>query len=158
MIMRSAMRARRSMRHGPSPRTRLPKKHLTVDEALIALLIGAMDANQHVSAEEAARAHNIIWSMKRFRRKSGESVGRLIADARARIETHRPVPVIAAAARAIPRRLRLPVFAVCADLLLVDGKLEAVEGRFLTRLGKDLAVDTTMLDAILEVMRIKNSA
>jgi hypothetical protein len=131
---------------------------LTVDEALIALLIGAMDANEHVSAEEAARAHNIIWSMKRFRRRSGESVGRLIADMRTRIDTHGPSPIIAAAARAIPAKLRLPAFAVCADLLLVDGKLEAAERRFLTRLGKDLAVETTMLGSILEVMRIKNSA
>lgn len=124
----------------------------------MALLIGAMDANEHVSADEAARAHNIIWSMKRFRQKSGERVGRLIADARTRIETHGPVPVITAAARVIPRQLRLPVFAVCADLLLVDGKLESAEGRFLTRLGKDLAVDRPMLGAILEVMRIKNGA
>ena len=146
------------MPHGPSPRTPLPKKDLTVDEAVIALLIGAMDANQHVSAEEAARAHNIIWSMKRFRRRSGESVGRLIADMRTRIETQGPSAVISAAARAIPAKLRLPVFAVSADLLLVDGKLEAPERRFLTRLGKDLAVDTTMLGAILDVMRIKNSA
>jgi hypothetical protein len=117
-----------------------------------------MEANQHVSAEEAARAHNIIWSMKRFRRKSGESVGRLIAEVRVRIETHGPVAVIAAAAGAIPPRLRLPAFAVCADLLLVDGKLEPAERRFLTRLAADLAVSKRTLGAILDVMLIKNGA
>ena len=41
------------------------------DDAFIALLIAAMDASGHVSAEEAARAHNIIWSMRRFRHRSG---------------------------------------------------------------------------------------
>jgi tellurite resistance protein len=158
MITRSAAHARRSPPQRRSPRTQQPKRRLTVDEALIALLIGAMDANEHVSANEAARTHNIIWSMKQFRRKSGDSVGRLIADARRRIETQGATPVITAAARAIPRRLRLPVLAVCADLLLVDGKLEANERRFLAQLGKDLAVDTSLLGTILDVMRIKNSA
>jgi len=51
---------------------------LDADDAFIALLIGAMDASGHVSAEEAARAHDIIWSMRRFRHRSGETVGRKI--------------------------------------------------------------------------------
>ena len=33
------------------------RKKLEVDEALIALFIGAMDANHHVAREELARAH-----------------------------------------------------------------------------------------------------
>jgi hypothetical protein len=53
-------------------------KRLELDEALIALFIGAMNANDHVAREELARAHHLIWSTKRFRRKSGETVGRLI--------------------------------------------------------------------------------
>jgi len=52
-------------------------KRLDLDEALIALFIGAMNANDHVAREELARAHHLIWSTKRFRRKSGETVGRL---------------------------------------------------------------------------------
>ncbi len=51
---------------------------LDADDAFIALLIAAMDASGHVSAEEAARAHNIIWSMRRFRHRSGDTVGRKI--------------------------------------------------------------------------------
>jgi hypothetical protein len=43
----------------------------------LALFIGAMDANRHVAREELARAHHLIWSTNRFRRKSGETVGRL---------------------------------------------------------------------------------
>lgn len=53
-------------------------KTLELDEALIALFIGAMDANHHVAREELARAHHLIWSTKRFRRKSGETLGRLV--------------------------------------------------------------------------------
>lgn len=51
-------------------------RRLSLDEAFIALLIGAMDANGRVSRDELARAHHLIWSMKRYRRKSGEHVGR----------------------------------------------------------------------------------
>jgi hypothetical protein len=41
-------------------------KRLKLDEALIALFIGAMNANGHVAREELARAHHLIWSTKRF--------------------------------------------------------------------------------------------
>jgi hypothetical protein len=50
-----------------------PVRSLKLDEALIALFIGAMDANGHVAREELARAHHLIWSTRRFRRKSGET-------------------------------------------------------------------------------------
>jgi hypothetical protein len=72
--------------------------NLTLDEAFVGLLIAAMDANRHVSREEAARAHHIIWSMKRFRRKSGESVGRLIERMRTSVETHGSAATTIAAA------------------------------------------------------------
>jgi hypothetical protein len=41
-------------------------KRLELDEALIALFIGAMDANHHVAREELARAHHLIWSTSGF--------------------------------------------------------------------------------------------
>lgn len=145
-------------RHRSPRRARQTIPRLTLDEAFIALLLGAMDANQHVSREEAARAHHIIWSMKRFRRKSGDSVGRLIDAMRTLIEDHGALPVIAAAARVIPARLRLAAYAVSADLILADGKLEGAERRFLERLGRDLALDREALAGILDAMLVKNSA
>ncbi len=39
---------------------------LEVDEAVIALFIGAMNANGHGAREELARAHHLIWSTRRF--------------------------------------------------------------------------------------------
>jgi hypothetical protein len=51
---------------------------LDTDGAFIALLIAAMDASGHVSPEEAARAHHIIWSTRRFRHRSGDAVGKKI--------------------------------------------------------------------------------
>ena len=131
---------------------------LTVDQAVIAVLIAAMDANQHVSPEEAARAHHIIWSMRRFRRKSGETVDRLIETIRDRIEEDGMSAVLQQAARTIPARLRPSAFAVAVDLMLADTKLEREERQFVTRLATALKVRAALADDILRVMLIKNGA
>lgn len=131
---------------------------LDPDDAFIALLIAAMAANGHVSAKQAERAQHIIWSMRRFRHRSGEAVGRRIERMRTLIEKRGASPVIEAAARAIPTRLRRAAFAVAADIVLVDGRMERSEGRFLRRLAADLGLDRDGARSILDVMRIKNSA
>ena len=150
---RAGARTRRAPRPAGPPVLRF-----TVDEAFIALLLGAMDANRHVSREELARAHHIIWSMKRFRRKSGDRVGRLIDAMRTVIEAHGALPVIAAAARVIPARLRPAAFALSADLVLADGTIEPAERRFLERLGADLALGPGTAAPLLGAMLVKNSA
>jgi tellurite resistance protein len=131
---------------------------LDPDDAFIALLIVAMDASGHVSAEEAARSHNIIWSMRRFRHRSGETVGRKIERMRTLVEKHGAPSVIEAAAREIPTRLRPAAFAVAADLVLVDGRMERLEGRFLRQLAADLGLARQTAKSILDVIRLKNSA
>ena len=143
----------RSGRRGP-----LGVDRLDADDAFIALLIGAMDASGHVSAEEAARAHNIIWSMRRFRHRSGETVGRKIERMRTLVEKQGASSVIEAAARKIPTRLRQSALAVAADLVLVDGRMERLEGRFLRQLAADLGLDRRTAENILDVIRLKNSA
>ena len=135
-----------------------PVTTLDADDAFIALLIAAMEASGHTSVAEAARAHHIIWSMRRFRRRSGSSVGRRIERMRALIETHGPVPVIRASAKRIPARLRGSAFAIAADLVLVDGRMERAEAAFLRELAADLALDRRDADRILDVMRLKNRA
>ena len=62
-----------------------------------------MNANDHMAREELARAHHLIWSTRRFRRKSGETVGRLIERMKRLLEEHEPEAVMAS--RAPPRLL-----------------------------------------------------
>jgi tellurite resistance protein len=143
------------MKHPTRSRTGL--RGLDADDAFIALLIGAMDASGHVSAGEAARAHNIIWSTRRFRRRDGDEVGRRIERTKTLIEEHGVAPVIEAGARKIPRRLRSAAFAVAADLVLVDGRMERAEARFLRQLASDLGLRTALATSILDILRIKNS-
>lgn len=132
-------------------------RRLSIDEAIIAVLLAAMDANQHVSREELARAHHIIWSTRRYRRKSGERVGRLIDSMRTMVEQHGAAPVIAAAVRVIPRRLRSAVFAVTSDLVLADGTMDAAERRLLHRLASEFGIARVSATDIVKVMLVKNS-
>ena len=140
------------------PLWRERRSGLTVDQSVIAVIIAAMDANQQVSPEEAARAHHIIWSMRRFRRKSGETVNRLIETVRGRIVEDGMSAVLQQAARTVPAGLRPSAFAVAVDLMLADTKLEREERQFVTRLATDLKIRATLADDILRVMLIKNGA
>jgi tellurite resistance protein len=131
-------------------------KRLELDEALIALFIGAMDANDHVAREELARAHHLIWSTKRFRRKSGETVGRLIDRMKRLLEAQEAASVMDTAARTIPARLRPSAFAIVADLLLADGKIDARERKFLQRLAVNFNIRARVAIQVIEVMLVKN--
>ena len=148
----------RSTQRRPLRGVRHSIPRLTLDDAFIAILIGAMDANQHVSREEAARAHHIIWSMKRFRRKAGERVNRIIEAMRSLIETEGALAVITAATKVIPERLTAAAFAVSADLVLADGKIEPAERRFLERLASGLRLDRRTRDGLVRAMLVKNGA
>lgn len=130
---------------------------LELDEALIALFIAAMAANDHVSREELARAHHLIWSTRRFRRKSGETVDRLVHRMKSLVEESGPAGVIVRAGRVVPPRLRKPAFAVVADLLLADGKIDASERAFLRQLAKDLQIDSATAKSVIEAMVVKNA-
>ena len=131
-------------------------KRFELDEALIALFIGAMNANDHVAREELARAHHLIWSTKRFRRKSGETVGRLIDRMKRLVEEEEPSTVMDAAARGIPARLRPSAFAIVADLLLADGKIDARERTFLRRLAVNFNIRARVASQVIEAMLVKN--
>ena len=137
-------------------RAQSPIKRLELDEALIALFIGAMNANDHVAREELARGHHLIWSTKRFRRKSGETVGRLIDRMKKLLEEQEPAAVMEVAARGIPAKLRPSAFAIVADLLLADGKIDARERKFLRRLAVDFNIRARVANQIIEAMLVKN--
>lgn len=144
--------ARSSTEKAAGPRL----EKLVLDEALIALFIGAMDANGHVAREELARAHHLIWSTKQFRRRSGESVGRLIDRMKRLLEEQDASAVMDAAARAIPAKLRPSAFAVVADLLLADGKIDARERRFLHGVAVNFNIRARVASQVIEAMLVKN--
>lgn len=134
----------------------MTKRDAEIDRALVTLFIGAMNANRQVSAHEASRAHHLIWSTRRFRRRSGESVGRLIQRVRDDFERGDEADVVSAATTHIPAKLRKSAFAVVVDLLLDDGRMDRKEERFLRRLGTDLRLDPAVIRQVIGVMLLKN--
>jgi hypothetical protein len=46
----------------------LAVRALELDEAVIALFVGAIDANGHVAREELPALNHPLWSTRRFRR------------------------------------------------------------------------------------------
>jgi hypothetical protein len=80
----------------------------------------------------------------------------LIQDVRSLLEKSDPDEVMARAARAVPRGLRPAAFAVLADLLLADGRIDPQERRFLARVGAMLGIGSASTRRTLEVVRIKN--
>jgi tellurite resistance protein len=131
-------------------------QRIEIDDALIALFIAAMIANGHVSRQELARAHHLIWSTRRFRRKSGDAVGRLVDRAKARLESGDAASVIVAAAKRIPSPLRLPAYAIVADLLLAEGGIDAREDRFLEQLASSLRLSASRARQVVAAMVVKN--
>ena len=125
---------------------------------MIAVLIGAMDANAHVSREEAWRAHHIIWSMRRFRNRPGEDVDRQIDAVRTRMVKYGKDVVLLEAVRTLPARLRPSAFALAVDLMLADAKLESVEKRFVKQLAVKLNIQPGLANDLVRAMVIKNTA
>lgn len=136
-----------------APRSRV----LSLDEAIIAVLIGSMMANDNVSPEESERAHHVTWSMRRFRRRSGDTVGRLIGRVRERIVAEGPAVVVQQASKVIPASIRPSVLAVAADLVLVDGILQRQERQFLSELARQLKIAPALSLQNLKVIAIKNA-
>lgn len=130
---------------------------MTLDEAIVAVLMASMLANDHVSAEEAERAHHITWSMRRFRRRSGDTVGRLIGRVRERLRAGDPATIVQQAAKAIPAAQRPSVLAVAADLVLVDGTLQRQERQFLGELARQLKIAPALALQIVKVVSVKNA-
>lgn len=130
---------------------------MTLDQAIIGVLIGSMMANDHVSPEESERAHHITWSMRRFRRRSGDTVGRLIESVRQRVSVDGPAATVSQAAKVIPASIRPSVLAVAADLMLVDGTLQRQERQFLGELARQLKIAPALSLQIVKAISIKNS-
>lgn len=139
-------------------RVRHHPRRLSADEAFIALIIAAMEANNHTAPEEAARAQHIVSSMSRFHRKNAATVGRLIAAMKQMAHDYDPLEVVTVACRAIPSRLRGAAFAVVADVILVDGRVQSEERQFLRSVASQLGQSAAQTKAILSAIRLKNRA
>jgi hypothetical protein len=127
---------------------------LSVPEAIAAVMIAAMSADGIRSGEELARLTNALTTARLFRQAAGDPavVGRVAM----LLEQHGDAAMLAACARAIPPDLRPTAFAMAADLVFADGRINEREKTYVDELERILGIDDTIALQIVEVMAIKN--
>jgi hypothetical protein len=94
--------------------------------------------------------------MKLFRNRSGDVVDEIIDRVRRTIEMHGVHDVLWAGAAALDEPMRETLFAIAADLVLVDGKADSAERRFLRTLAEALSLDMEVTGRTLQVITAKN--
>ena len=98
-----------------------PLSRLSANEAFIALLVAAIETNDHASAEEAARAERAVHEVPRLRRLSRIARGRIIEEMKAAVRDHGAAAVMAAAAEHLPPALQRPALIAVAEVMATHG-------------------------------------
>ena len=129
-----------------------PLARLSTNEALIALLVTAIEANEHASPEEAARAERVVHEMARLKRLSQAARGRMIEDMKAAVRDHGTTAVMAAACAQIPPSLRYRAMVAIAEVMTTHG-LDRVESAALTDVAHRFGYSADDIAAAVEVAR-----
>jgi hypothetical protein len=104
-----------------------PLSRLSATESFIALLVAAIETNDHASAEEAARAEHVVHEVPRLRRLSGATRGRIIEEMKAAVRERGTTAVMAAASEHLPPALHRQALIAIAEVMLSHG-LDRIEG------------------------------
>lgn len=98
-----------------------PLSRLSATEAFVALLVAAIETNDHASAEEAARAERVVHDVPRLRRLSRAVRGRMIEEMKAAVRDHGAAAVMAAAAEHLPPALHRQALIAAAEVMSTHG-------------------------------------
>ena len=116
----------------------MPKRRLSSDEALIALIIAAMESSGHVAPVEAARAAELVRLMPQLRKHSRLVIDRMVERMKAYVRDHDNNAIIAAAWEAIPADARAAAVMTVIAVLMSDHRLQRAESAFLLKLSDAL--------------------
>lgn len=126
----------------------------TVPEAFICLLLSAASADGQVTREEQAEIHALANRSRALKSLSPAQLASVNATVSERLRS-RPEG-LREACESLPADMRLTVFAHCADIILSDGALVAVEADFLNRIVALMGLDAADGKRVLEVLLVKN--
>ncbi len=129
---------------------------VSIDEAMVVVLFGAVLSDGLVGIEEATRIDDIVAaSPLRWRREAAATkvMGARAASLFAQRGTE---AVLAMCAEAIPHALHATAFALAVDLMLVDGQVGPWEHAYIDNLQRAFNIDDVVALRIVEVLLIKN--
>ena len=116
----------------------MPNRRLSNDEALIALIIAAMESSGHVAPVEAARAAELVRLMPQLRTHSRLVIDRMVERMKHYVGEHDNRAIIDAAWDAIPRDQRAAAVMTVIAVLMSDHRLQRPESAFLMKLTEGL--------------------
>jgi uncharacterized tellurite resistance protein B-like protein len=138
---------------GPLSEDAIP---LSVPEAMAVVMVASIWADGARSAEESARLTSLLSTSRMLRQAAADGDSDLGARALTLLDAHGSGPILEACARTLPPDLRESAFALAADLVFADGRVEEREKAYLDQLQQVLGIDDAAALKIVEVMMIKN--
>jgi hypothetical protein len=129
---------------------------LTIPEAFAAVMVAAISADGRFGVDEANRLNHVLSTSKVFEASVRVQDVDVVQRALNLLADRGVAPVLDACGAALPPELRPTVFAVAADLVLADGRVDAREKSFVDQLQAALRVDDATALKIVEVLLIKN--
>jgi uncharacterized tellurite resistance protein B-like protein len=131
---------------------------LTLREAAMTVLVGAVAADGIVGPFEGDRLHELLSSTRLFRQVPPDHLQRLMENA-LDLVTHTPADdLLPACAAVIPPDLRAALYALAVELVFVDGAIAEREKQFCSKLQAAFAIDDETAMGIVEVLLIRNRA
>jgi uncharacterized tellurite resistance protein B-like protein len=131
---------------------------LTLREAAMTVLVGAIAADGIIGPLEKNRLHELLSSTRLFRQVPPDHLQRLIENALELVTHAAAEELLAACAAVIPRDLRVSLYAVAVELAFVDGTIAEREKQFCGKLQAAFAIDDVTAMRIVEVFLIRNRA
>lgn len=129
-----------------------PLSRLSANQAFIALLVAAIETNDHASAEEAARAERVVHELPRLRRLSRIARGRIIEEMKAAVRDHGAAAVMAAASEHLPPALHRQALIAVAEVMSSHG-LDRMEGAALLDVARRFGLSPEDTAAALDEAR-----
>ena len=131
---------------------------LTLREAVVNVLVGAVAADGTVGSVEGRRLNELLSSMRLFRQVPADDLQRLIENALELLTHTAADELLAACAAVIPGDLRASLYALAVELALVDDTIVEREKQFSGKLQAAFAIDDVTAIGIVETLLIKNRA
>jgi hypothetical protein len=129
---------------------------LSRGEALATILVGCASVDGALRDEEARRLADVLASSRWALDAGIGATEQLVERAWTLLADGGFAAMQSACAEVIPAEWRPTVFALAADLVLADGRLESREGALLDQLQSALSVDAGLARTIVDVLLIKN--
>jgi len=131
---------------------------LTLREAVVTVLVGAVAADGTVGSVEGRRLNELLSSMRLFRQVPADDLQRLIEHALELVTHTAADELLVACAAVIPGDLRASLYALAVELALVDDTIAEREMQFSGKLQAAFAIDDVTAIRIVERLLIKNRA